>query len=111
MITTLTTLEDVRTWIETEILPTLGLGFHADTPFEDYIDRNGEQTYSAIDSERLNALMDIAIEICEEAGLDIYEVSMECATWKAQMEALIATSKTTTDPTEKNRYTTGTPSY
>lgn len=52
----------------------LGLGFHPDTPFEDYIDsRNGQTMYCEEKAAEYNQLMEQAMDAFDEAGEDLYE--------------------------------------
>lgn len=48
---------------------TVGLGYHPDTPFSEYVDRDGLPTFIPADASRLEELADRACTFC-----DPYEV-------------------------------------
>lgn len=55
----------------------LGVGFHPDTDFEDYISyRDNKKTFSKKWAKLLNDKLDSAHEYCQENDLDIYEISL-----------------------------------
>ena len=69
----ISTLSDVEMFAAL-IKDELGLGFHPDDPFEDYINiETGEQTYSAEDARLRNELIEQAFDVCDKQGKDIYE--------------------------------------
>jgi len=60
-----------------ECIDYIGLGFHPDTDFTQYIDvRNNETLYSAEQAAIYNKRMAAAFDYCEENDLDIYELAM-----------------------------------
>jgi hypothetical protein len=74
----LETIEDVREWIIKDINPVLGLGFHPDTPFEEYINlTTREPSFDPNQAEELNAMLDRAFDICDAADEDIYLIGMK----------------------------------
>ena len=69
-------LTEVRNFIR-ECTEKLGLGFHPDTPFEDYINVETEQpTFTPEESAEWQRKMDLAMEWCKEHHQDIYELSV-----------------------------------
>jgi hypothetical protein len=68
-------LKDAREFIcDCERL--VGLGFHPDTRFEDYITPDREPSFSADDAGILDARMDEAFAVMDEAHVDPYEMSL-----------------------------------
>lgn len=56
----------------------LGLGFHPDTPFEDYIiPYTDKPTFTTDESEAMNEHIDICFTVCENAKLDIYQIGFD----------------------------------
>ena len=56
----------------------LGLGFHVDTPFEDYVEyKSGKATFTSDESDLLNKSMTEACQQSEELGLDIYGIGLD----------------------------------
>jgi hypothetical protein len=49
----------------------LGLGFHPDTPFADYVDANGERCFDSVTAQQLDEQLQRAFAFC-----DPYEVGM-----------------------------------
>ena len=53
----------------------LGLGFHPDDPFEDYINfQTREFTYSPKEAKLRNELIDQSFQVCTREQVDIYSV-------------------------------------
>ena len=76
MITEINDIEDVKIFFM-ELLDE-DLNFHPDTPFEDYINCETRQdTYTAEEAVTRNKLMDACFEVCENNGVDIYELAIE----------------------------------
>lgn len=65
----ITTLQDVETWFS-ELCQSFGLGWHPDTPFEDFTGITPER--AAI----LNTLMAQAFEVCAANDADIYDLGL-----------------------------------
>ena len=60
-----------------ECIEYLGVGFHPDTDFADYIDiRSKEPMYTLEEAEKQNKLMEEAFDFCNANGLDIYELAL-----------------------------------
>lgn len=60
----------------------IGLGFHPDTRMYDYVTAQpgqpfGEPTFTDIQSDVLDALLDKTFEVLGAAGVDVYELSLE----------------------------------
>jgi hypothetical protein len=54
----------------------LGIAFHPDTDFEDYIDSNG-QMFTSSQAKLLNAALSTCFQACDNLGLDIYSVCLD----------------------------------
>lgn len=55
----------------------LGLGFHPDTPFNDYVNIDTElPTYSLEESEQRQKQMDACHAWCQDNDTDIYEMAI-----------------------------------
>lgn len=59
-----------------------GLNLDIDLPFEDYYRGmdNDIQTYQQIQATQLNDAMDACFTVCQEKGIDIYELAVEAQT-------------------------------
>ena len=55
----------------------IGLGFHPDTPGSDYITKEGDPLFSAEQAAEYDSKIDKCFEICEELGLDFYELTLD----------------------------------
>lgn len=76
MIEKIETIEDVKTFFQQ--LKDEGLNFHPDTQFEDYINIESKKpTYTLVEAELRNELLDDCFTICDDADVDIYELGME----------------------------------
>lgn len=76
MITKILTIEDVKQFAKE--LTAEGLSFHPDDDFNDYINfTSGEPSYTREEAEIRNKLMNECFDVCENEGIDIYEVMME----------------------------------
>jgi len=51
-------------------------GFHPDSAFEDYVTPSLEPCFTAADAERLNGLLDKAMEVLANAGIDPCEIAL-----------------------------------
>lgn len=73
----------VFNWIHDRVVKDeLGLGFHPDTPFGDYVCiETGERAFTDGKALLLNEESGKMFELCELAGLDIYEITGDV--WKA----------------------------
>lgn len=75
-ITEIANIEDAKAFIR-ECVSYLGLGFHPDDDFEDYIEVNsGETLYSPEKASLANALMEEAFNQFDLANEDIYEYTL-----------------------------------
>lgn len=76
MIEKILTIEDVKQFAKQ--LTAEGLSFHPDDDFNDYVNiAAGAPSYSTQDAEIRNELMNQCFAVCENEGLDIYEIMME----------------------------------
>lgn len=76
MIQVINTVDDVKAYFN-DLLEE-SLNFHPDEDFTNYI--NGETkapTYTAEEASLRNDLMDRAFEVCDSAGVSIYELAQE----------------------------------
>lgn len=54
------------------------VNFHPDDGFENYISlENGEPSFSNEEIIQFNTMLDEAFRICEENGVDIYEIGLK----------------------------------
>jgi hypothetical protein len=53
----------------------IGLGYHPDTPFADYVDGDGRATFSSPEAGRLEELADRVFKFCDpfEVGHDAFQ--------------------------------------
>lgn len=72
----------------------LGLAFHPDTDFHDYIQSNGKRVYSIPAANMLNNEMLNVFDRFEARGLDIYEYVMNLPEWQLAKEELEQKSQT-----------------
>lgn len=72
-------LQDVERFLRYVIEPqglSIGMGFHPDDDFGDYIKENGERAFSDEDAATLNKYMNDCFIICEQNNADIYEIAL-----------------------------------
>lgn len=55
----------------------IGLNFHPDTPFNDYIDRDKNPSFDTYDCKHGDALIAKMFEVAEANNRDLYEICME----------------------------------
>lgn len=55
----------------------IGLGFHPDTDFKDYISGKGQRKINGHYVSKLNARLDEAFALCEKYNIDIYEICLD----------------------------------
>ncbi|WP_345955273.1 hypothetical protein [Mucilaginibacter sp. PAMB04168] len=76
MITKIKTLEDVKEFVHQ--LMAEGLNYHPDDDFDNYVSmQTGDPSYTPAEALLRNQLNDKCFEVCEAAGADIYDISME----------------------------------
>jgi hypothetical protein len=76
MITEIRSPEDVTEFVK--LLVAEGLNYHPDDDFENYINiETGEPSYTSGEALLRNRLNAQCFEVCESAGADIYDISME----------------------------------
>lgn len=71
-------LIEVREFIG-QCVAELGMGFHPDTPFDDYCHKVNDVTescYTDEEAEELQSKMDAAMYWCDEHDIDIYDLAM-----------------------------------
>lgn len=76
MILEIKTVADVETFFKDLLAE--GVNYHPDDNFNIYINgESGKPTYTDEESEIRNGLSDQAFDICEKAGVDIYDLCQE----------------------------------
>jgi hypothetical protein len=73
----LKTIQDVQKFFE-HIVFDLGINFHIDTPFSDYVNySDNEAMMSKSEAIRYEVMMSKAIDICNAEGVDEYELGLD----------------------------------
>ena len=73
----LQTIKDVQKFFE-HIVYDLGINFHIDTPFSDYVNYSDNKAMmSESEAIRYEIMMGKAIEICNAEGVDEYEIALD----------------------------------
>jgi len=73
----LQTIQDVQKFFE-HIVFDLGINFHIDTPFSEYVNYSDNKTMmSKSEAIRYEVMMSKAIEICNAEGVDEYELGLD----------------------------------
>ena len=89
MNTSIKTLEDVRSFA-THLICDRKISIHPDDDFNDYIDLGtGENLFAKSDADKMNTLMDICFQVCENEGEDIYELMGEILSKEIQLDKFI----------------------
>ena len=74
MVTKITSIEDVKAFAH-YLANDLHLNFHPDDDFSSYINyEKNESVFTPEEAAKYNALMNECFDVCERAGIDIYEV-------------------------------------
>jgi hypothetical protein len=74
MITEIKTLQDVVEFAK-YLVEVESLNFHPDDDFKDYVKiETSTPTYTAEEAEIRNNLMNQAFDVCNKAGVEIYEI-------------------------------------
>jgi hypothetical protein len=55
----------------------LGLSFHIDTPFTDYINFKREAIFDKKEALSLQVMLERCLDICDLEKVDIYEITLE----------------------------------
>ena len=69
------TMQDVEQFLQYAIEPNglaLGMEFHPDNNFSDYMKENGEKVFSDNEAKALNEMTSKYFDICEKQSADIY---------------------------------------
>lgn len=73
----LQTIKDVQKFFE-HIVFDLGINFHIDTPFSDYVNYSDNKAMmSKREAIRYEVMMSKAIDICNANGVDEYEIALD----------------------------------
>jgi hypothetical protein len=73
----LQTIKDVQKFFE-HIVFDLGINFHIDTPFSDYVNYSDNKAMmSKREAIRYEAMMSKAIDICNAERVDEYEIALD----------------------------------
>ena len=73
------TMQGVEQFLQYVIEPNglaLGMGFHPDNDFADYIKENGEKIFSDDEAKTLNETTNKCFAICEKQNADIYAFAL-----------------------------------
>lgn len=70
------TLAGVRTFFDW-IMGDLHVSMSPEIPFEDYVDREGNSSFTETEYLRLNELLNQCWRVCRIAGVDIYTIALE----------------------------------
>lgn len=74
MIQQIKTIDEVKAFFQQLLAE--GLNFHPDTPFEDYIHGETKRpTYTLVETNIRNQLMEQCFDVCEAVNIDIYDLS------------------------------------
>lgn len=74
------TMQGVEQFLRYVIEPNglaLGMGFHPDNDFADYIKENGEKIFSDNEAKTLNEMTSKCFDICEKQNADIYALALD----------------------------------
>jgi len=68
--------QDVQKFFE-HIVYDLGINFHVDTPFSDYVyNYNDKPCFTKKEALRLQIMMERCDQICDSENVDIYEIAL-----------------------------------
>lgn len=73
------TMQDVEQFLRYVIEPNglaLGMGFHPDDDFSDYMKENGEKAFSSDKTKALNEMTSKCFDMCEKQNADIYALAL-----------------------------------
>jgi len=70
------TIEDVEAFFAA-LTNQLGIDFHPEDSFYDYIDNNGHMTFSPADATDLDEIMSNCDDVCSSKGLDVNQVALD----------------------------------
>lgn len=88
MIAEVKSIEDVAEFVSQ--LVDEGLNYHPDDDFENYVNmETGEASYTAAEAWERNRLNTQCFEVCDSAGADIYDISMEIFLKKTGLDKYI----------------------
>ena len=76
-------LQDVEKFLRYLIEPqglSIGMGFHPDDYFCDYVNNDGERAFSDEDAATLNKYMEQCFAVCEQNDADIYDLAYKYIT-------------------------------
>lgn len=89
MIAAIQTIEDVKTFAKQIIEE--GVSFHPDDNFNDYVNlKTNKPSYTAKEAEIRNSLMNECFNVCDKAGVDIYDIMMEITLIKTGLDKFIS---------------------
>ena len=75
------TMQDVEQFLRYVIEPNglaLGMGFHPDNDFADYIKKeDGKKAFSNDEAKTLNEMANKCFDICEKQNADIYALALD----------------------------------
>ncbi len=71
----------------------LGLNFHPDTPFKDYVTRDGIPCFNLVQCGKLNVMLFKCFKVCLRSSADIYELCVEVMEREEHIQALKTAQK------------------
>ncbi len=74
------TMQGVEQFLRYVIEPNglaLGMGFHPDNDFADYIKENGEKIFSDDEAKTLNEMTSKCFDICKKQNADIFALALD----------------------------------
>ncbi|MFA9391658.1 MAG: hypothetical protein ACERKD_17750 [Prolixibacteraceae bacterium] len=88
MITEIKTTEDVKAFAKQLVAE--GISFHPDDDFHDYVVLNeNKPCYSSEEADLRNELMNNCFSVCENEGVDIYNLMLEVTLLETGMDNFI----------------------
>jgi hypothetical protein len=78
LINKINTVDDVKVFFQ-YLVNNRSLNFNPDEDFSSYISlETGKPSFSTSEIKQYNSMMNDAFEVCQEAGVDIYDLSISC---------------------------------
>jgi hypothetical protein len=59
-------------------LTEIGLGFHPDTPGNDYVTQDDTRLFTEEQASEYDLKIQQCFDVCSELGLDFYEMALDC---------------------------------
>lgn len=88
MITKIETADDVKAFAKQLISD--GVSFHPDDDFNDYVNfKENTPTYTKVEADLRNDVMNMCFEVCEKEGIDIYDTMLDVTLIETGMDMFI----------------------